>query len=128
MHSRPGPLGSPELTGSTLHVESLSPRALLCLPEDGGAGESCIFFKLSSSGLELGAGSEAVEAAGPTVGRVKVKGGLVAAGVSVAEVEASSGRRDRLFMWEFLPEQRYRKLRAQYACPEMLPEPHQLTH
>lgn len=59
--------------------------------EDDGAGDSCIFFKLSNSGLELGAGREAGEAAGPTVGRVNVKGGLVAGGLSVAEVEASSG-------------------------------------
>lgn len=61
--------------------------------EDGGAGdgESCIFFKLSNSGLELGTGREAAEAAGPTAaGRVNVKGGLAAGGVSVAEVEASS--------------------------------------
>lgn len=58
--------------------------------EDGGAGESCIFFKLSNSGLELGAGREADVAAGPTAGRVNVKGGLVAGGVSVAEVGASS--------------------------------------
>lgn len=57
--------------------------------EDGGAGESCIFFKLSDSGLELGAGKEAGEAAGPTAGRVSVKGGL-AGGVSMAEVGASS--------------------------------------
>lgn len=63
---------------------------MLFLPEDGGAGESCIFFKLSNSGLELGAGREAGEAAGPTAGRVNVKGGLVAGGVSVAEVGASS--------------------------------------
>lgn len=59
--------------------------------EDDGAGDSCIFFKLSNSGLELGAGSEAEGAAGPTVGRVNVKGGLVAGGLSAAEVEASSG-------------------------------------
>lgn len=62
---------------------------MLFLPEDGGAGESCIFFKLSDSGLELGAGKEAGEAAGPTAGRVSVKGGL-AGGVSMAEVGASS--------------------------------------
>lgn len=59
--------------------------------EDDGAGDSCIFFKLSNSGLELGAGREAGEAAGPTAGRVNVKGELVAGGLSVAEVEASSG-------------------------------------
>lgn len=59
--------------------------------EDDGAGDSCIFFKLSNSGLELGAGREAGEAAGPTVGRVNVKGGLVAGGPSAAEAEASSG-------------------------------------
>lgn len=58
--------------------------------DDDGAGDSCIFFKLSNSGLELGAGREAGEAAGPTVGRESVKGGLVAGEVSVAEVEASS--------------------------------------
>lgn len=63
---------------------------MLFLPEDGGAGESCIFFKLSNSGLELGAGREADEAAGITAGRVNVKGGLAAGGVSVAEVGASS--------------------------------------
>lgn len=59
--------------------------------EDDGAGDSCIFFKLSNSGLELGAGREAGEAAGPTAGRVNVKGGLVEGGPSVAEAEASSG-------------------------------------
>lgn len=58
--------------------------------EEDGAGDSCIFFKLSNSGLELGAGRAAGEAAGPTVGRVSVKGGLVAGEVSVAGVEASS--------------------------------------
>lgn len=37
-------------------------------------GESCIFFKLSNSGLVLGAGREVGEGAVPAVGRVKVKG------------------------------------------------------
>lgn len=59
-------------------------------PEDGGAGDSCIFFKLSNSGLELGAGREAAEAAGATAGGVNVKGGLAAGGGSLAEVDASS--------------------------------------
>lgn len=76
---------------------------MLCLPEDGGAGdgESCIFFKLSNSGLELGIGTgrEAGEAAGPTAaGRVNVNGGLAAGGVSVAEVEASSEERQVSYM------------------------------
>lgn len=42
--------------------------------KDVGPGESCIFFKLSNSGLVLGAGREAGEGAVPAVGRVKVKG------------------------------------------------------
>lgn len=42
---------------------------------DGRPGEFCIFFKLSSSGLVLGAGREAGEVAVPAAGRVKVKGG-----------------------------------------------------
>lgn len=58
--------------------------------EDGEAGDSCIFFKLSNSGLELGAGREAAEAAGATAGGVNVKGGLAAGGGSLAEVDASS--------------------------------------
>lgn len=76
---RPGVFGG---EGAAVIADSAS-------SEDGGAGESCIFFKLSNSGSELGAGREAREAAGPAVSRLKVKGGLAAGGVSVAEVEAS---------------------------------------
>lgn len=42
--------------------------------KDGGPGEFCIFFKLSNSGLVLGAGGEVGAEAVPAVGRVKVKG------------------------------------------------------
>lgn len=42
--------------------------------KDVRPGESCIFFKLSNSGLVLGAGREVGEGAVPEVGRVKVKG------------------------------------------------------
>lgn len=43
--------------------------------EGGGPAELCFFFKLSSSGLGLGAGRAAGEAAVPVVGRVNVKEG-----------------------------------------------------
>lgn len=42
---------------------------------DGRPGEFCIFFKLSNSGLVLGAGREVVGTAVPAAGRVKVKEG-----------------------------------------------------
>lgn len=41
--------------------------------KDGRLGEFCIFFKLSNSGLVLGAGREVGEEAVPAVGRGKVK-------------------------------------------------------
>lgn len=43
--------------------------------EEGRPGEFCIFFKLSNSGLVLGAGGEVGEEAVPAAGRVKVKEG-----------------------------------------------------
>lgn len=43
--------------------------------KDGRPGEFCIFFKLSNSGLVLGAGMEAGEEAAPAAGRVKVNEG-----------------------------------------------------
>ena len=43
--------------------------------KDGRPGELCVFFKLSNSGLALGAGREAVEAAESAAGRVRVKKG-----------------------------------------------------
>lgn len=42
--------------------------------KDVRPGESCIFFKLSSSGSVLGAGREVGEGAVPEVGRTKGKG------------------------------------------------------
>lgn len=42
---------------------------------DDKPGEFCIFFKLSNSGLVLGAGRDAGEEAAPAAGRVKVKEG-----------------------------------------------------
>lgn len=82
---------------SSLHLQSPSLQGRVpCSPEDGGAGDSCIFFKLSNSGLELGAGREAAEAAGATAGGVNVKGGLAAGGGSLAEVDASS-EEERIF-------------------------------
>lgn len=43
--------------------------------KDGKPGELCIFFKLSNSGLALGAGREVGEEVVPAAGRVKGKEG-----------------------------------------------------
>lgn len=66
----------------------------------GGPGQLCIFFRLSSSGLALGAGRLAGEAAAPAVavagtvgagaGREKVRGAWLVGGFSGAESEVTS--------------------------------------
>lgn len=61
----------------------------------GGPGQLCIFFRLSSSGLALGAGRLAGEAAAPAgagagAGREKVRGAWLVGGFSGAESEAAS--------------------------------------
>lgn len=69
----------------------------------GGPGQLCIFFRLSSSGLALGAGRLAGEAAaaagtvgaaaaavGAGAGREKVRGAWLLGGFSGAESEAAS--------------------------------------
>lgn len=53
----------------------MSPQLALSPGRDGRPGEFCIFFKLSNSGLVLGAGREVVGTAVPAAGRVKVKEG-----------------------------------------------------
>lgn len=64
----------------------------------GGPGQLCIFFRLSSSGLALGAGRLAGEAAAPApavaagagAGREKVRGAWLVGGFSGAESEVTS--------------------------------------
>lgn len=53
-------------------------------------GEFCIFFKLSNSGLVLGAGREVVGEAVAAAGIVKVKEGWVVGEFSVTEFEVAS--------------------------------------
>lgn len=66
--------------------------------KDGRPRKFGIFFKLSSSGLELGAGREAEEAAVPAAGRVRVEAGEVAGGFSVTVLEAISVLSSKTFL------------------------------